>query len=89
MAFNVTKDPQAVLDYTLDWSLWLDGDTISTSTWALDVGITEDSESETATTTTVWVSGGTAGTTYNAVNTITTVGLRTDQRTIQITVQEQ
>ena len=26
-----TKDPNAVLDYSVDWAKWLDGDTIATS----------------------------------------------------------
>ena len=33
-----TKDPDAVLDYSVDWSLWLAGDTISSSEWLLDDG---------------------------------------------------
>ena len=28
------KDPDAVLDYYLDWGPWLAGDTIVTSAWA-------------------------------------------------------
>ena len=30
-----TKDPDAVLDYSVDWSLWLAGDQISSSEWML------------------------------------------------------
>ena len=33
-----TKDPDAVLDYSVDWSLWLAGDEISTSEWLLEEG---------------------------------------------------
>ena len=33
-----TKDPDAVLDYSVDWSLWLAGDEISTSEWILEEG---------------------------------------------------
>jgi len=40
------KDPDAVLDYGFDWSDWLaDGETISTSTWTVETGITKDSDS--------------------------------------------
>ena len=35
-----TKDPDAVLDYSVDWSLWLAGDEISTSEWLLEEGAT-------------------------------------------------
>jgi hypothetical protein len=56
-------DPDAVLDYTIDWSQWLgDGETIAASTWDVPAGLTEVDESETTTATSVRVSGGTAGT---------------------------
>jgi hypothetical protein len=64
----IIKDPDAVLDYTLDWNAagdsWLSGDTIVTATWTLDAGITKINESMTGTTTTIWLSGGAAGSTY-------------------------
>jgi hypothetical protein len=83
------KDPDAVLDYQLDWSDWLpDGDTIATSVWSVPVGLTEDSDTNTTTTATVWLSGGTAGTEYQVANTITTADGRTDERTIKIKVVE-
>lgn len=84
------KDPAAVLDYELDWSTWLAtvSDTIATSTWTADTGITVDDESNTTTTATVWLSGGTAGVTYSLVNRITTAGGRTDERTITVAVRE-
>ena len=83
------KDPQAVLDYQNDWSSWLDdSDTIATSAWAASVGITIDSESNTDTTATVWLSGGIAGEFYRVTNTITTAGDRTDERTITIRMQQ-
>jgi len=89
MSFNVVKDPHAVLDYTLDYTLYLDGDTIATSVWSADAGITVDSENETTTKATVWLSGGTAGNTYRVTNTITTAGFRTDDRTLIVVVAEQ
>jgi len=82
------KDPDAVLDYVIDWSTWLGIDTIATSTWTADSGITVDSEQETTTTATVWLSGGTAGSRYNVVNEITTNAGRTENRTIVIEVRE-
>lgn len=81
------KDPDAVLDYSIDWSDWLGSDTISTSTWEVDSGITEDSNSNTDTVTTIWLSGGTAGKKYELTNRITTTGGRTDDRTIIIVVR--
>lgn len=85
-AMTVLKDPAAVLDYGIDWSAWLNGDTISTSTWTVPSGITQASESETTTTATIWLSGGTAGTDYLVTNKIVTHGGRTDERTIKISV---
>ena len=83
------KDPNAVLDYQIDWSDWLGStDTISTSAWTVSSGITKASESNTTTTATVWLSGGTAGSNYTAANRIVTAGGRTEDRTIQIRVEE-
>ena len=77
----VWKDPDSVLDYTVDWSRWLGSDTISTSAWTVD-GITKDSDSSTTTTTTIWVSGGNSP--YgSATNKIVTAGGRTVERTIR------
>ena len=84
------KDPDAVLDYSINWSTWLvTGDTIVTSTWTADTGITIDSDSNTTTATTVWLSGGTAGESYGVTNHIVTDDGREDDRTITILVCEQ
>ncbi|HEX9972287.1 MAG TPA: hypothetical protein VGD14_09470 [bacterium] len=82
------KDPNAVLDYSIDWSDWLDTDTISVSTWTVPSGITKDSDSTTTTKTTVVLSGGTAGTSYSLVNHIVTAGGLADDRTIIIKCDE-
>lgn len=84
---TVYKDPDALLDYGFDWSLWLQpGDTISSSTWQVEDGLTASTPSHTATTTTVWLSGGTAGRSYQVTNRITTAGGRTDERTMVVRV---
>ena len=76
------KDPDAVLDYAVDWSTWLpEGDTIATSTWTVPTGITKDSDSHDDTTVTIWLSGGTLGETYELVNRVTTAAGRTDDST--------
>lgn len=84
------KDPDAVLDYQINWAVWLDGDTIVTSDWVLpaDTDIVEDDSSNTTTTATIWLSAGTAGQRYPITNRITTAGGRTDDRTIYIQVVE-
>ena len=87
-----TKDPNAVLDYTIDWSRWLGTDTILTTpsgtAWTVPTGITKVSDSKTTTTATVWLSGGTAGTDYTVTCRISTVGGRIDDCSIKIQVRE-
>ena len=81
------KDPQAVLDYAVDWATWLGSDTITSSAFTVGTGLTKDSQATTTTKATVWLSGGTDGTDYQVTNTITTAGGRTDERTITIMVR--
>jgi hypothetical protein len=88
MPQNHAKDPQAVLDYPIDWESWLEGDTIATSTWTADAGITIESDTNTATTTTVWLSGGTLDAIYSLTNHIVTAAGREDDRTIQVRIGE-
>jgi len=86
-----TKDPNAILDYTRDWSAWLTAagnDTIVTSTWIVPDGITKDSDTHNDTTATIWLSGGELGKRYNITNRITTAGGRTDDRTFTIDIHE-
>lgn len=78
------KDPQEILDYTVDWSLWLNTDTISSASWTVEPGITSVLETKTTTAVTIWLSGGTLGTSYTAASRIITVGGRTAERTIVI-----
>ena len=87
---NFIKDPDAVLDYTLDWTKWLDevGDTIETSTWIVPAGLTKVTETNTAKLATVWLSGGTVGENYTVTNRITTAAGRADDRSITIRVRE-
>lgn len=90
MAEDYIKDPDAVLDWNFDWSNWLDGDEeIDVSTFIVSSGITVASSSNTATSATVWLSGGTAGV-YRVTNRVTTTSIpaRTDDRSITIRVKE-
>lgn len=80
------KDPDEILDYQIDWSERLGTDTITTSIWILPVGITENSNSFTDTTATIWLSGGTDGARYDLVNRVTSSGGRTLEQTISLLV---
>lgn len=83
-----TKDPDAILDYAVDWSRWLAGDTIAASVWLVPTGLTKVSDSNTATRAIVWLSGGSAGVTYTVTNRITTAAGRTEDRSFAVRVEE-
>lgn len=89
--FSVNKDPQSVLDYTIDWSDWLEDDTITASTWAIvaDSGLTQPfSPSFTTLTTTIWLGAGTVSSqSYTVTNHITTIGGRQEDAELQVTVK--
>lgn len=82
------KDPDAFLDYGRNWASWLGDDTIVASDWIVPDGITEETASFTTTTTTIWLSGGTVGETYDLTNRITTADGRIDDRTFSIKIRE-
>jgi hypothetical protein len=85
----ILKDPADVLDYTVDWSDWLDTDTITgTPTWTVTTGVTKASQSNTTTTTTAWLSGGTAGSDYTVACKIVTTGGRTVERSFTVQVRD-
>lgn len=77
-----------ILDYSVDWTTWLAGDTISSSTWVVDAALTKVSDSHTTLVTTAFISGGSAGRTYNLTNTIVTAASRTAVRTFTLTIMQ-
>lgn len=83
------KDPDATVDYEFLWAPSLDGDTISASDFLLPDGMTEVSSSNTDTTATVFVSGGSCGAIYRLTNRIVTAGGRTLDKTIRVRITEQ
>lgn len=95
--FCAVKDPDEVLDYTIDWSSILDAsdpaDTIVASTWIVEqypngAALSIDSESEATPFTTVWLSaGGILNTIHKVTNHVTTAGGRQYERTIKIWIQ--
>jgi hypothetical protein len=84
---DFVKDPNAIKDYTVDWSAWLGTDTIASSTWSIPAGLIDTSESNTSTKATLWLSGGTVQSDYECFNTITTAGGRTERAMIKIQVR--
>jgi hypothetical protein len=83
------KGALEVLDYVHDISLESGTDTIDTSTWVLDSGITKDSSSKTDTASTIWISGGASGQTYSVASTIVTAAGRTHHKAFYLRIQEQ
>jgi Tol biopolymer transport system component len=90
--WTVTKDPQAVKPYTIDWTLDLaSGDTVQTATWTADPGITTTNPtiSPDGHKTTVFVSSGAASQSYKLVCKIVTAQGMTDLATIVIVIEVQ
>lgn len=87
---TILKDPNAVLDYTMSWAAWLvaaGNDTIA-SVVSVGDAVTVNSTTNNATTVTIWVSGGTVGVRGSVRVRITTVGGRTDDRTVYFKIKE-
>lgn len=66
------KTPGEIRDYDVDWSAYLDGDTVASSTWDVPAGLSIITTANDDTSATIRVSGGTAGESYLLANTITT-----------------
>jgi hypothetical protein len=85
-----TKDPDALLDYAVDWTDWLQTDAftdyIILSVWIVPSGITKFSDSNTSTISTIWLMDGTNDKTYEVVNRIDTSLGRINDQTIIVHV---
>lgn len=84
-----TKDPDAVLDYTVDWSDWLiPGDwIISVVASVSPAGLVVDYTSWTDDLAIVWLSGGSVGVRYSVTVSVVTAGGREDSRSIAVVVK--
>jgi hypothetical protein len=86
----IDKAAAANLDYLVDWTSWLStGEAITSITTASDnAGITFSlSPTYTGTAVTIWLIGGTLGTTYLITTHITTSAGRQDDRSFRVTVK--
>lgn len=98
------KDPDEKLDYSIDWSRFLDGDTISTVTWKIKDadgvkqtwgstlvvnGLQHVSSSNTDTVATIQIALGNANTNYDIYCQILTGASITTERRIILKVREQ
>jgi hypothetical protein len=85
------KASTSVLDYGLDWSGWLSSsEALSCSVWVVESGLNSSSVSTSTSISSVWISGGTVGQSYEAANTIWTDSnpQRKTTRTIKIVVMD-
>lgn len=86
------QDPDAKLDYSLDWSEWLtDGDSVQTSSWEVSPEgptLSDNSVNDAGTITTIWFAGGTVNSRYVLTNHIVTVDGREDDRSITVKLTE-
>lgn len=85
------KDPDAVLDYFIDWEDWLEpySDTLASATWTLTGGIVEKSSSITDTVATIWLDNDPVldeGTECTATCHIVTAAGREEDQTIYFTI---
>ena len=86
------KDPDAVLDYSIDWGAeYLGGDLVANSSWAVEPdepdGVAITGSDFDATTTTVKAAGGVPGRIYRLVNHVTLESGRVDSRSIVLRVE--
>jgi hypothetical protein len=85
---EVVKDPAAVLDYARDWSSWLvEDDEVTTAVWTAPEGLDIDAQGTVDAVSTVWLSGGTAGVSYDCVNHVLTDAGREDDRILRVHVR--
>lgn len=85
------KDPNALLDYSVDWAPWLAADeTVASAVVTVPAGLVKDRTETVAATglITVWLSGGTAGVNYDVGFRITTSQGRVDERSMTVKVNQ-
>lgn len=86
------KDPNEILDYSVDWNpRLLDDDSIASSTWTIsttDGSLVIDSAVPAAAgITTVWLSGGTEGYSYVLTNRVITTDGRTMDQSLRLRIR--
>lgn len=87
------KDPAAAIDYAIDWAAgYLDGQTIDASAWSVlpaDAGaVTVTATLTAATRTGATLAGGERGKLYRVVNRVTFSDGRSDERTLDLRVED-
>lgn len=85
------KNPEDILDYTVDWTTELTllepPDSIASVAWTIPTPLTKGAETNSGTTTTVFISGGVANKNYEIGCRIVTAAGRRIKRTIILPVR--
>jgi len=99
-----SKDPNELLDYSVDWSRWLGATTISTVVWYIDNasgvktvavsgqsinGLIPVSFTNTNSVSTIYLGAGTNNTEYKISCAITTVAGTAAERVVKIKIKEE
>jgi len=86
---DLHQTPTDVLDYTIDFTSWLQlvSDTISSVAWTIPAALTASSQSNTTYTATTYLTGGTPGQVYRIDCKITTAATPARIKTASITVK--
>ena len=88
---TIKKDPNAVLDYSVDLTAWLaliPGDAVASKVITVSGGLTKGAESFTGNSVSVFVSGGVLGATEWINFRYTTTNGRTDERTVFLLIAD-
>jgi hypothetical protein len=80
------QDSDELVARTLNWTADLNNSTISGVTWTMPAGLTNVATSNTSTTASVRISGGTPGETYLVTCTVTTAASETLQVHVLLTI---
>lgn len=86
----ITKDPDAVLDYSQDWSAWLTeiSDAIASASVAAEVPLVISDTIVTGSKVTTMIGGGVVTKTHAVTFRITTVAGRIDERSIYLKIRQ-
>jgi hypothetical protein len=83
------QDPDARLDYKIDWTAWLGADTIAVSLWMLDTAnLTIYDESNDTVKAVVWLTDGVNGSSCLVTNRITTAAERINDQSFIVRVRD-
>lgn len=91
MPFYASQDPDAISDYSIDWSDWLDdGETVDESTWSGPAGValTPSLETPHAIVRVEITDDGLIGTAISLVNHVVSSDGQEDDRTLKIRIKE-